>query len=66
MDNGYCSGLCNAGWTFNIESGYWVCGKCGKPSRAVGLRECAFCEKLFVPSRYVDPEYEVTHENGCD
>lgn len=61
---GYCRTQCNDGWTLDSESGYWVCGNCKLPSRAVGLRECAFCEKLFVPIKYVEPEYEVVC-NDC-
>ena len=60
---GYCQCAPPNGWSYNPETKYWVCGSCRLPSKANGVRECIECEKLFVPVKYVEVEYEVECDN---
>lgn len=40
------------GWGLDQATGYWVHGKCGKPSPMTCVAECDTCGKIFVPKHH--------------
>ena len=53
-----CRCISPDGWSLEVETGWWVCGGCRKPSLYNAVRFCEGCEKPFVP--LVNPGYPAT------